>query len=73
VKLCSDRGDSGGKKCGIWPSVHLAGVERFESGCRFGFDAFDRNLASVAVKMFSHLIYFKIDFIYFVLFLRLRG
>jgi hypothetical protein len=29
-----------------------------KSGCRFYVGAFGRNLASVAVKMFSHLIYF---------------
>jgi hypothetical protein len=29
-----------------------------ESGGRFCVVAFDRNLASVAVKIFSHLIYF---------------
>jgi hypothetical protein len=29
-----------------------------ESGHQFCFDAFGRNLASVALNMFSHLIYF---------------
>jgi hypothetical protein len=29
------------------------------SGGRFRDDAFGRNLASVAVKMFAHLLYFK--------------
>jgi hypothetical protein len=33
-----------------------------ESGGRFCVGAFRRNLASVAVKMFSHLIYFKKKF-----------
>jgi hypothetical protein len=33
-----------------------------ESGGRFCVGAFGRNLVSVAVKMFSHLIYFKKTF-----------
>jgi hypothetical protein len=36
----------------------LAGVCSLESGGRFCFGAFGRNVASVAVKMFSLLIYF---------------
>jgi hypothetical protein len=58
LKLSSDGGDSGTKKCKrgygdaygrVWRSI--------ESGGRFCVGAFGRNLASVAVKMFSHLIY----------------
>jgi hypothetical protein len=30
-----------------------------ESGGRFCDDEFDRNMTSVALKMFSHLIYFR--------------
>jgi hypothetical protein len=30
-----------------------------ESGCQFCVGAFGRNLASVAIKMFSYLIYFQ--------------
>jgi hypothetical protein len=39
-----------------------------ESGCRFCVGAFGRNLASVAVKMFSHLIYFIKTFYKFLTF-----
>jgi hypothetical protein len=39
-----------------------------ESGCWFCVDAFGRNLASVTVKMFSHLIYFKNKFYKFCAF-----
>jgi hypothetical protein len=58
-KLSSDGGDSGSKKCrrghdgaygGIWRSL--------ETDDRFCVGAFGRNLASVAVEMFSHFIYF---------------
>jgi hypothetical protein len=61
VKLCSDGSDSGSKKCkrvcggaygGVRQSVCLTGVE---SGGRFCVGTFGRNVASVAVKMFSHL------------------
>jgi hypothetical protein len=53
LKLSSHGGDSGSKKFkrgygGVWRSL--------ESGGRFCVGAFGRNLASVAVKMFSHLI-----------------
>jgi hypothetical protein len=60
LTLNSDGGDSGSKKCkrdcggtysGVWKSL--------ESGGLFCFSAFSRNLASAAVKMFSHLIYFQ--------------
>jgi hypothetical protein len=54
LKLVSGGGDSGSKKCrqgysGVWRNL--------ESGGRFCVGAFGRNLVSVAVKMFSHLIY----------------
>jgi hypothetical protein len=39
-----------------------------ESGGRFCVGAFGRNLASVAVKIFSHLIYFKKKFYKFCTF-----
>jgi hypothetical protein len=63
LKLRSDGGDSGNKKCkrgygGVWRSVRLAKVWSLQSGDRFCIGAFGRNLASVAVKVFSHLIYF---------------
>jgi hypothetical protein len=68
MKLSSDGGDSGSKKCkrgyvgaysGVWRSLRLAEIWSLESGGRFCVGAFGRNLASLAVKMFSHLIYFK--------------
>jgi hypothetical protein len=48
---------------GLWQSLRWglaesAFGESLESGGRFCVGAFDRNLASVALKMFSHLIYF---------------
>jgi hypothetical protein len=67
LKLISDGGDSGSKKCkrgyggaygGVWRSLRFTGVWILESGTRFCVGAFGRNLVSVAVKMFSHLIYF---------------
>jgi hypothetical protein len=42
---------------GLAESVFFAGV--FESGSQFCVGAFGRNLASVTVKMFSRLMYFK--------------
>jgi hypothetical protein len=69
LKLSSGGGDSGSKKCkrdmGA-PEVGSGGVCVWreyrvwsqESGSPFCVGAFGRNLASVAVKMFSHLIYF---------------
>jgi hypothetical protein len=59
-KLNSDGGDYGSKKCKE-AMVGSGGVVfggSLESGGRFCVGAFDRNLASVAVKMFSHLIDF---------------
>jgi hypothetical protein len=65
-KLNSDGGDSGSKKCklyyggvysGVWRSLRLAGDGSLESGSRFCVGAFGRYLASVAMKMFSNLIY----------------
>jgi hypothetical protein len=64
LKLSSDGGDSDSKKYkrgygdaydGVWRSLRLAGVWSQAVGF---VDAFGRNLASVAVKIFSHLIYF---------------
>jgi hypothetical protein len=78
-KLGSDDGDSGSKKCErgyggayseLWRSLRLARVCGLESGGRFCVGAFGRNLASVAVKMFSHLIYLRRNFINFVPLLR---
>jgi hypothetical protein len=43
---------------GVWQSLHLMGVRSLESDSRFSVGAYGRNLASVTVKMFSHLIYF---------------
>jgi hypothetical protein len=58
-KLSSDGGVSGSKKCKRSSgSQRLARVWNMESGGLFCVGAFGRNLASVAVKMFSHLIYF---------------
>jgi hypothetical protein len=61
IELSSDGSDSGNKKCkrgygGILRSLRLAGVRSQAVGVCFG--AFDRNLVSVVVKMFSHLIKF---------------
>jgi hypothetical protein len=43
----------------LWCGLALSAFGgRLESGGRFGVGAFCRNLASVAVKMFSHLIHF---------------
>jgi hypothetical protein len=64
LKLSSDRGDFGSGKCnggaygGVWRSLRLAEFWSLESGGCFCIGAFGRNLASVAVKVFSHLIYF---------------
>jgi hypothetical protein len=66
-KLPSE-GDSGSKKFklgyngasgGVWWSLGLAGLWRLESGGLFCIDAFGRNLALVAVEMFSYLMWFK--------------
>jgi hypothetical protein len=67
LKFSSDGGDSGNNKCkrnydgaygGVWRSVRLAGFWGLESDGRFCVGAFGRNLASVAVKMFSRSIHF---------------
>jgi hypothetical protein len=63
TEISSDGGDSGSKKCkqgygGAHGRVESAFGGILESGGRFCVGAFGRNLASVAVKMFSHLIYF---------------
>jgi hypothetical protein len=51
---------SGSKKCKYkwWGLAESAFGGSLESGGRFCVGAFGRNLASVAVKIFSHLIYF---------------
>jgi hypothetical protein len=46
---------------GVWQSLRLAGVWSQAVG-RFCVSAFGKNLVSVAVKMFSHLTYFKNKF-----------
>jgi hypothetical protein len=65
IKLSSDGGDSDSKKCKrgyggaygwVWRSLRLAGVCSQAVG--LALVLFGRNLASVAVKMFPHLIYF---------------
>jgi hypothetical protein len=67
LKLSSNGRDSGSKKCkrgyggaygGTWQSLHLVGLWSLESGGQFCVGAFGMNLASVNMKMFSHLIYF---------------
>jgi tRNA G26 N,N-dimethylase Trm1 len=67
LKLSSDGGNVGSKKCkrgygGVWRSLRSADVWNLESGGRFFVGAIGRNLASVAVKMFSHLIYLRKTF-----------
>jgi hypothetical protein len=73
LKLSSDGGDSGNKKfkrgyrdafSGVWRSLRLAGVWSQAVGFVL---VHCRSLASVAVKMFSHLIYCHKRFINFVL------
>jgi hypothetical protein len=65
MKISFDGGDSGSKKCkrgyggaysGVWRSLRVAGIWSLESVGRFYVGAIGRNLASVAVKMFPHLI-----------------
>jgi hypothetical protein len=68
LKLSSDGGDSDSKRCkrgyggaygGVWRTLRLtesAFGRSLESGVRFCVGAFGRNLATVAVKMFPHLI-----------------
>jgi hypothetical protein len=68
MKLRSDAGDCGSKKCkrgyggvygGVWRSLRLAGDGSLESGGRFCVGALDRKLVSVAMKMFFkfHILY----------------
>jgi hypothetical protein len=47
----------GGPCGGVWRSLRSAGLCSLESDGRFCVDAFDRNLASVAVKMLSLSFY----------------
>jgi hypothetical protein len=59
LKLSYDTGDCSKAKCKRGYGDGYGGVWRsLESGGRFYVDAFGRNLASVAVKEFSHLTYF---------------
>jgi hypothetical protein len=51
-----------------WSLAEFAFDGSLESGGRFCVGAFGRNLASVAVKMFAHLIYLKINFYKFCTF-----
>jgi hypothetical protein len=69
LKLGSDVGDSDSKQCkrgyggaygGVWRSLRLAVV--WKTGGQLCFGASGRNLATVAVKKFSHLIYLKKKF-----------
>jgi hypothetical protein len=41
----------------VWGSLHLTEVWSLETGGRFSFGAYDRNLTSVAVKKFLYLSY----------------
>jgi hypothetical protein len=54
----------------LWGLAESAFVGSLESGGRFCVGAFDRNLASVAVKMFKHFIYFLRNVINVVLSMR---
>jgi hypothetical protein len=60
LKLSYGGGDSGSKKWWRlwWCQAESAFSGSLESGGRFCVGAFGRNPASIAVKMFSHLIYF---------------
>jgi hypothetical protein len=64
LKLSTDGDDSGSKKC--YEAMIALMVE---SGGRLCVGAFGGNLASVAVKMFSHLIYFIQTFCIFSIFI----
>jgi hypothetical protein len=56
LKVIFDGGDYGSKNANE-AVVGSAFCGSLESGGRFCVGAFGRNLVSVAVKMFSHLIY----------------
>jgi hypothetical protein len=69
LKLSSDGGDSRSKKCRRGYGCAYGGVWWcLLSGSRFCVGAFGRNLASVAVKMFLHLICFVQKFYKFCTF-----
>jgi hypothetical protein len=71
LKLSSNGGNSGSKKCKRGYGGAYGGVWRsLESGCLFCVGAFARNPASVASNMLSHLISFLRHFINFVLSVR---
>jgi hypothetical protein len=56
-----------------WGLAESAFCGSLESGDRFCVGAYGRNLASVAVKMFSHLIYFRKKFCKFCTFNAICG
>jgi hypothetical protein len=67
LKLSSDVGDPGNKTCkrgyggacgGVWRNIRCTRAWSLELGDRFCVSVFGRNLASVAVKMFSRLVHF---------------
>jgi hypothetical protein len=71
LKLSYKWGNSGSKKCkrgyggahgGVWWSLRIEGVWALDSDGLFCVDEFGRNRASVAVIMFTHLIWFKKKF-----------
>jgi hypothetical protein len=66
LKSSSDGGDSGSSKCkrGYSGALVVSGGV-WSQAVGFFVGAFGRNLASVAAKMFSHLIYYKKKFLYF--------
>jgi hypothetical protein len=77
LQSSSDSGDSGSKKWkrsyggaygAVWQSLRFARVWSLKSGSRFCVSAFGRNLASVAVKIFTHFIYFIKKFYTFCIF-----
>jgi hypothetical protein len=63
--VSSDSGDSGNKNTNMAVVALMVGSDEGWSvklGGRFCFSAFGRNLASVTVKLFSHLIYVIMKF-----------
>jgi hypothetical protein len=57
LKVSSDGGDFGSKNCKRAVMVPLVCLH-LVSGCQIYVGAFGKNVASVAIKMFLHLIYF---------------
>jgi hypothetical protein len=73
MEISPDGGVCGSKECkwgcgGVWWSLRFVEVWCLESGGRFYVGTFGRNPTSVAVTMFSHLIYFTIKFYKFCTF-----